>query len=420
MEREIIHVDIAAFAVEVERLVHPELRRRPVVVAPLGPSRSIVMALSQEAWDAGVRKGMVLARAKRYCRDAVVVPPNEPLYARASRAMCRVLTDFSPVFEPSGYGHAYLDITGTGRLWGPPRDAAWRAQKEIRQRLRLETSIGVAANKMVSRIASVVSKPVGLQDVHPGDERCFLAPLPVRLLPDVGPKTQELLDELNVRLIRELAAMKPERLALAFGRLGFLLHRHALGIDNTPVHPPRAVPAVEEEKVLSEDSNDWELLRGVLSELCARAGERLRQDGHRAGRMELRIRHSDCRQASGAEKLVPPAQSSAVLYARAGRLMQRVLTRRTRVRRLSLRLTDIARGPVQLDLFADAKTLRQARLESALDLLRRRYGPSVLCFENRLWSEKQPRITWSGIAATKEKANRRGTEDAGKTQRLGK
>ena len=139
---EIIHVDIAAFAVAVERVVHPELRRRPVVVAPVGPSRSVVTALSPEAWEAGIRKGMILARALRYCRDLIVLPPNEPLYARASRAICRVLEGFSPVLEPAGYGHAYLDITGTGRLFGPPRDAAWRAQKEIRQRLRLDAALG--------------------------------------------------------------------------------------------------------------------------------------------------------------------------------------------------------------------------------------------------------------------------------------
>ena len=171
MEREIIYLTIPGFPVAVERVVHPELRGRPVVVAPLGASRSIVTALSSEAWNAGIRKGMVLAKAMRYCRDAIVLPPNEPLYARASRAIFRVLENFSPVLEPSGHGHAYLDITGTDRLFGPPRDTAWKAQKEIRQQLHLGSSLGIASNKMVSRIASeVVARPVGLQDVPPGNE----------------------------------------------------------------------------------------------------------------------------------------------------------------------------------------------------------------------------------------------------------
>jgi len=374
MEREIIHIDIAAFAVAVERLVQPELRQRPVVVAPLGPSRSVVTALSAEAWEAGIRKGMPLAKAVRYCREVSVLPPNEALYARASRAVCRILAGFSPVLEPSGYGHAYLDITGTGRLFGPPRDTAWRAQREIHQRLRLETSVGVASNKMVSKIASVVTKPIGLRDVCHGDEPSFLAPLPVKLLPGVGRKTQGVLTELNVQVISDLTVMKLDHLTLAFGSFGFMLRRRAFGIDDTPVYPPRTVPAVEQEKTLAEDSNDWDMLKDVLSGLCERAGERLRAEGRRAGRMELRVRYSDYREEGGREKIAPPLNSTAALGARAERLLERVLKRRTRVRSLYLRLVDLTRGPAQLDLFADPKTLRRQNLESALDRLRRRYG----------------------------------------------
>jgi DNA polymerase-4 len=332
----------------------------------------VVTALSPEASEAGIHKGMILARALRRCRDLVVLPPNEPLYARASRALCRILESFSPVLEPAGYGHAYLDMTGTGRIFGPPRDAAWRAQKEIRQRLRLDASFGVACNKMVSRIAAVVTEPVGLQDVPAGGESAFLAPLPARLLPGVGPKTQEQLRELNIQLIRQLASMNLDHLMIAFGRLGFVLHQRALGIDDTPVYPPRAIPALEEETALAEDSNDWDLLRGALRGLCERAGERMRWQKQRAGRMELRVRYSDYREAEGKAKLVPPLQSTAGLSARAEGLFERIVTRRTRVRSLHLRLTELSSGPAQLDLFADPAVERRARLDAALDMLRHR------------------------------------------------
>jgi DNA polymerase-4 len=378
MEREIIYVDIAAFAVAVERVVRPELRGRPVVVSPFGLSRSVVTALSPEAWQAGIRKGMVLAKAVRYCRDVIVLPPNEPLYARASRAIFKILQGFSPVLEPSGYGHAYMDVTGTGRLFGPPRDTAWRAQREICLQLHLDASLGVASNKMVSKIASEVTKPVGLQDVPHGGELSFLSPLPVRLLPGVGPQTQEQFGELNIRIIRDITLMKLEHLTLAFGRLGFVLYQRALGIDNTPVYPARAVLSVDQEKVLPEDSNDYELLKGVVFELCERVGEQLRAEKQRAGRMELRIRYSDYREDSGKEKLTLPVQSTAALYARAEPLLERILTRRTRVRRIYLHLTDLTHGSVQLELFADPKPARQAKLESALDMLRKRYGTNVL------------------------------------------
>src|SRR5512139_2593296 len=117
VDREIIYLTVTEFPVAVERVIHPELRGRPVVVAPLGAARSVVTALSPEAWNAGIRKGMILAKAMRYCRNAIVLPPNEPLYLRASRAIFKVLGNFSPLLEPSGHGHAYLDVTGTNRLF---------------------------------------------------------------------------------------------------------------------------------------------------------------------------------------------------------------------------------------------------------------------------------------------------------------
>lgn len=378
MEREIIYIHVTAFPIAVERVIRPDLRGRPVVVAPVGSARSIVTALSSEAWKAGIRKGMALSKAIRYCRNTIVLPPNEPLYLRASRAIFKVLEGFTPLLEASGHGHAYLDITGTGRLFGPARDAAWRAQREIRRHLHLDTSLGVASNKMVSRIASDVTQPVGLQDVPRGSETSFLSPLPVRLLPGIGSRTREQLRDLNIRIIHDIAVMKPEHLALAFGRLGFLFYQRALGIDNTPVYPMRAVPALEQEAVLPEDSNDSELLKRVLFGICENAGGRLREGKQRAGRMELHVRYADYQEDGRRLKISPPLQSSTVLYTRALPVLARILKRRTRVRSMHLRLTDLSRGSVQLELFADPKPERCSRLELALDALRHRYGKSVI------------------------------------------
>jgi DNA polymerase IV len=379
MDREIIYLTVNGFPVAVERVIHPELRGKPVIVAPQGALRSVVTALSSEAWNAGIRKGMAVARAMRYCRSAIVLPPNEPLYLRASRAIFRVLEDFSPVLEPSGHGHAYMDITGTGRLFGPPRDTAWRAQNAIRRLLHLDSSLGIASNKMVSRIASeVVERPAGLQDVPPGNESSFLSPLPVRLLPGIGSQTEVQLKELNIRIVRDIAAMQLEHLTLAFGRFGILLHQRARGIDRTPVNPLRAIPALEHEKILPEDSNDYDLLRRVLFDLCDHAGEQLRERKQRAGQVELRVRYSDYREDGNKFKIAPPAQSSAVLCARTLPVLNLILKRRTRVRSMHLRLTDLSFGSVQLELFADPKPERQLKLESALDVLRQRYGKAVV------------------------------------------
>ena len=129
----------------------------------------------------------------------------------------------------------------------------------------------------------------------------------MRLLPGVGPVTQQQLADFNIRLIRELAVMEREALTLVFGRLGFALHQRALGVDDTPVYPPRALPSVDEEKNLAEDSNDYDRLKGELFRLCEQAGARLRADGQRAGRLELRVRYSDYREEAGRER---PAANS--------------------------------------------------------------------------------------------------------------
>ena len=211
-----------------------------------------------------------------------------------------------------------------------------------------------------------------------GDESSFISPLPVRLLPGIGPQTEGQLKDLNLRIIRDIAAMELQHLALAFGRFGFVLHQHALGIDSTPVNPLRAVFALEQEKILPEDSNDYEFLIRVLRDICDRAGEQLRERKQRTSRGELRVRYSDYREDEKRFKIVPPVQSSATICAHALPALTLILKRRTRVRSMHLRLTDLSFGSVQLDLFADPKPLRRSKLEFALDSLRLRYGESVL------------------------------------------
>jgi DNA polymerase-4 len=282
------------------------------------------------------------------------------------------------VLEPSGHGHAYIDITGTGRLFGPPRDTAWKAQTEIRRQLRLDAALGIASNKMVSKIASEVTRPAGLQDVPHGNESVFLSPLPVRLLPGVGLQTERQFNDLNIRIIHDVAAMRLDLLTLAFGRFGFVLHQRAQGIDRTPVYPMRTVPALEQGKVLSEDSNDYEVLKGVLLDLGEQAGKQLREKKQCAGRVELRVRYADYREDGHSLQLKPPVQSSAVLYMRALPLLEVILKRRTRVRSMNLCLTELSRGSMQLDLFAGPKPDRHLKLEFALDALRRQYGTSVI------------------------------------------
>ncbi len=383
MERSVLYVDITAFAVSVEAVLEPRLRDRPVVVAVQKASRSLVYASSYEARQMGIHRGMPLHEAKKRCRDLVVLPPNEPLYARATRAMLDILGHYSPVIEPVRYGHAFLDVTGTQRLFGSAVDTAARAQREIRESLRLEATVGVATNKLVSKVASDVTKPRGLQNVKPGYEERFLSPLPVRYLPGVGQRTLEQLSELNVRFIRELAILPLWHLTHIFGRRGVQLHQWAHGIDPRPVQPPARQPVVTEEDTLSEDTNQLFALRALLFRLVERACRRLRRNDVTTQRLGLYLRYSDNRDARGEARLAFPSQMEFEIYPVAEELLLRLLTRRVRVRVLRLQFAELHPPSGQLELFPHEEE-RLKRLVAAVDRIRDRFGENAVRYAHTL------------------------------------
>jgi DNA polymerase-4 len=377
VERQVLHLDVADFAVAVERVADPALRERPVVVAP--PTvRALVTAASTEARREGIRPGMPLAEARRRCRSLRALPPNEPLYARAGRAVMEVAGRFSPVLEPRAHGRVYIDVTGTGRLFGSPVDAAARLRKELSRALRLPAALGVAVNKLVSRVAADVTEPSGLLDVRAGDEAPFLAPLQVERLPGVGAAIGRELRALNVRLVRQLATVETEHLTMAFGRFGVVLHQRALGIDPRPVQPPVRKPVLRREVTLAEDTNDPLRLRAALRGLVEGAGRELRARRRTASRLRLVVGYADGRVDVGAGRFPAPANLDQRLWRVADALLGRSLTRRVRVRSLSLSVSGLAPESGQLMLFDDGPLLRESALGAALDRIRDRYGAGVV------------------------------------------
>jgi DNA polymerase-4 len=371
-------VDVAAFAVAVERVVDPRLNGRPVVVAPPGGSRSLVTAASLEARHDGIRPGMPLTRAVRRCSGLIVLPPNPPLYVRAARALGEVYGRYSPLVEPGRYGRAYLDLTGTGRLFGPARDTASRIQKVIRNELRLAATVGVGSNKLVSKVASkTVAPPPGIEDVASGYEERFLAPMPVGILPGVGERVLEGLSDFNVRRVGELARIPVRNLVLGFGRLGVSLSRKARGIDPTPVFPPRKKPVLEEEKQFASDTNDYPLLLNALYRLVERAGRRLRTAGQVTAKLSIRLRYADYREAKGSVGM-SETDLDPVLFGAARPLFEKIVERRIRVRWLALMLENLAEAPAQLSLFGSGEPSKAASLVSALDRIRTKYGENAV------------------------------------------
>jgi len=377
LNRHIIHLYIPAFPIAVERVREPRLRDRPVVVAPLRRDRGLVLCASPEARREGVFKGMRLRRALEYCPGLVVLPPNPALVETAYGALTRMAACYTPLWEPYRAGHVYLDVTGTDRLWGRAKDTAWRLRKEVKDRLSLPGVAGVSGNKMVSSIASRVMGREGVMDVDHGKESSFMAPLKVDVLPGIGHvRKRLLLEELNITLVREIAALDMGTLGLLFGRSAYVIHQRSLGIDPTPVYPPARKPRVSEETTLPEDENDDGRLLGVLYGMVERCSRRLRTRALLPRRAGLRLRYTDGEEVLREIFLPRKSGWDSALYPPLERLFFKLCRRRVRVRFLQVWFRDLSPRNTQLSLFPemDPAPEKEKNLTRALDRIREKYG----------------------------------------------
>jgi DNA polymerase-4 len=414
MQRSVVFVDPPAFCTTVEGLVAPALRERPVVVAAPGADRATVLALSAEARAAGITKGMAVRQARKRCPDLIVRPPNPRLYARASRALDEILRRYAPVIEPRGYGHAYLDLTGTGRLFGAAVEVASRIQRETRERIRLPLAMGVAESKLVSEAAARVGAGVGgsewagtvarfivpearisnpntrfsapeLIDVPHGTESHFLAPEPVTLLPDLDPRIRARLDDYQLDLIGEIQAIPEPSLRAVFGPPGELLSRHAHGIDPRPVLPPAVKAEFRAVHTLGNDTNDRALLHRVLRHLTERLGTRLRARHLVARRLTVKVAYTDY---ATAQRAVPLALAAldVELWDAARRAFALACQRTVALRAVGVTVDRFLEADRQLDLWGatdepgtDAAGVEHARpLQSAIDTIRTRWGARAI------------------------------------------
>jgi DNA polymerase IV len=382
MLRHILHFRIDAFPVAVERLKDPSLGTRPVAVCPRHSPRSPVFSVSPEARSEGVREGLPLTEALKRCRSLVVLPPDEALYRRAASAVVKVLERYSPLVEPGFWGRFHADMTGTGRLFGRMEDSAFRIKQAVRDSVRLDGALGIGSNKLVSGVASkVIASRGDLFEVPAGSEASFLAPLRVGMLPSVrSGMERSLLDEFNIRLVRQISAIPAAQLAAVFGKLGAVLHRQSLGIDETPVRPPEAKPFVLEEKTLDEDTNDDAVLAGALYGMVERACRALRLRGSFAKTAWLHLRYSDGMDVTRRLRLGSPTTADPVLFRAMEPFLLATNFRRQRIRYLSVTFTDLFLPPAQLPLFGEPVFRKEEALVSALDRLRSKYGDKTVQF----------------------------------------
>ncbi len=359
MNATILHIAIDSFAIQAERLRCPKLAGRPLALAPSDSSRPRVVAVSREARAAGILPGTPLLVARRLCRDLIALPPDRDLYAGLSDSIRAQLSPFAPFADedraaPGPSGRFALNLTGVARTHADARDRAAEAGRGVERAFRLHPTLGIAATRLVSRVAATVLAPDGeLLDVLPGSEVAFLAPLSVRVLPSARERIAAArLDLLNARAVRDVQALSPEQLLAAFGgSAATALWREARGLDGGPrrtLAPPRLAIA---EETLVQETNDGRVIAARLARLVVELGVGLRMRAAQVGSLTISVLYADAREGHARQALTPPTAAEHALRAAALSLLDRAVTRRVRVRRIRLEAHEAAPRATQLTLW---------------------------------------------------------------------
>ena len=376
MTRTILHVDLDAFFAAVEQRDRPELRGRPVIVGGGGPNqRGVVSAASYEARKFGVHSAMPLRTAGRLCPNGVFLPVDGTKYQAVSREVMTILRRYTPLVEPISIDEAFLDVTGSRKLFGDGETIGRLVKKAIHQEVGLTASVGVARTKLVAKIASDLRKPDGLVVVKPGDEEAFLRPLPISRLWGVGAKSAAALSEYGVRTIGDLAALPPDLLVRRFGKHGASLGDRARGLDADPVGNRDAAKSVGHEHTFDVDTSDRDVIERTILAMSEGVAGRLRDSHVRASTVTVKIRDTSFRTITRQRTLSEPTDLTEPIFRTALELA------RPEVRGLKIRLLGVTASGLgerdQLSLF-EADDPRRRRVTEAADTVRHRFGERAI------------------------------------------
>src|SRR5258708_3512735 len=370
----ILHVDMDAFFVSVELLERPELCGKPVIVGGQPNQRGVVTAASYEARKFGVHSAMPLRTAGRLCPHAIYLDSNHAKYSEWSDRVAAILAKFSPIVEMVSIDEAYLDLSGTERLHGPPLAATDKLLRTITRTTGLPCSGGLAATRLVAKVASDQAKPRGLLWVAPGSEARFLAPLSVRKIPGIGEVTERALRSLGVETVEQLAAQPLEKLEKIFGQWGTALYRKARGGDSYEFLIDAEPKSISQNHTFGEDTDDTGALSAMLSHLSQKACKRLREAGLATRTLTLTIRYTGFDTYTRSKTLSEPTQLDADIFAVFQNLFRDHRDHRRKIRLLRVSLSRLTHGAGQLDLLSAERRARLAKLTRATDLLRDRFG----------------------------------------------
>lgn len=374
--KHIIHFDMDAFYPSVEILDNPALKGKPVIVGG-SKERGVVSSASYEARRFGVHSAQPVAKAKRLCPDGIFLPVRMSRYQEISQQVFKIFYRFTPLVEPLSIDEAFLDVTGSIRLFGQPEDIAKKIKQIVLTETGLTVSAGVAPSKFVAKIASDIDKPDGLTVVHPDGVRDFLDPLPIKKMWGVGKVTQLSLSRLNIHTFRELRQTPVKVLDKKIGKHGVRIHQLAMGIDERDVIPDHDVKSIGHEQTFSQDIISLNEAQKELLALSNKVARRMRYKDLEGKTITLKVKYFDFVQITRSTTLPRSIDDGFEIYSVACRLLKKTEVTKKPIRLLGISLSQLNFSGIgtQLSLFdQDPSSQKRQRLNIALDSLYEKFG----------------------------------------------
>jgi DNA polymerase-4 len=381
-DKTIFHVDMDAFFVSVEELFDPSLKGKAVVVGGQRDERGVVSAASYEARKFGVHSAMPLRTAAKLCPHAIFVDGHPNRYHDCSSKVYEVLNTFSPLVEMASIDEAYLDMTGTRRLHGPPLQAAHLLHQRVKAETQLNCSIGIGASRLIAKVSSAKAKPNGVLWVIPGQEAKFLAPLDVRDIPGVGKVMEQNLHAMGIRQVGDLAKLEEGVLEEHFGKWGLALAGKARGEDaggwfDADVGGHEDPKSISHEHTFNQDTANQAQLESTLMRLSEMVARRLREHSFHARTIQLKLRYKDFTTITRAHSLPAPTQLDTEIFNQIRTLFRTNWKKGAEIRLLGVHVSSFEDTPAgQMNLLDDGRHQRWQQAMAAADKLRDKFGES--------------------------------------------
>jgi len=397
MQPLVCHLDMDAFFVSVEELFDPSLKGKAVVVGGKKDQRGVVSAASYEARKFGVHSAMPLRTAASLCPHAIFVEGHMGRYGEYSRKVYGVLTRFSPKVDMASIDEAYLDLTGTGRLWGAPLKTAHLLHEAIREATQLRCSLGLASSRLVAKISSDQAKPNGVLYIMPGTEAAFLAPLEVRKVPGVGKKTEEALHKIGIRHVGDLARLEESFLAQRFGKWGLALAGKSQGLDaggwfDAPIGAAEDPKSISHEHTFNVDTANKEQLETALLKLTEMVAQRLREHKLYSRTVSLKLRDEDFVTVTRAATLDHATQLDREIGGAVTELFRNAWDGKKPIRLLGVHAGGLQPVEGQMNLLEEEKTARMREVFRSVDHIRDKYGDAAISLAKTLKAGIRERV----------------------------